>query len=250
VITGTDHTSRPTRARTSVLQVGKIESSLADTLKAKHQALQLPNDSTRSAFLAEHGPSVTAIVDSGPPGVDADLMNALPNLGAIVHVGDGYDTIDVDAARTLGVGVSDTPEVLNDTVADAAVGLMLATMRGLCAADRYVRAGLWPQGARYPLGETSADHESVSWALAALARQSPRGWPALVVPSRITIATRWRTLPTVMPPRRLNSPGRLTCSWRVRHDGVGVAESRPVPHTRDTHHARGASEWAPAQRDY
>ena len=136
----------------SVLQVGKIESSLADALKAKYQALQLPNDSTRSSFLAEHGPSVTAIVDSGPPGVDADLMNALPNLGAIVHVGAGYDTIDVDEARTLGIGVSNTPDVLNDTVADAAVGLMLATMRGLSAADRYVRAGLWPQGARYPLG--------------------------------------------------------------------------------------------------
>jgi lactate dehydrogenase-like 2-hydroxyacid dehydrogenase len=33
-------------------------------------------------------------------------MNALPNLGAIVHVGDGYDTVDVDEARTLGVGLS------------------------------------------------------------------------------------------------------------------------------------------------
>ena len=32
----------------SVLQVGKIESSLADALKAKYQALQLPNDSTRA----------------------------------------------------------------------------------------------------------------------------------------------------------------------------------------------------------
>ncbi|MDT5284412.1 MAG: hypothetical protein QOJ20_5607 [Mycobacterium sp.] len=134
-----------------VLQVGKIESSLADALKAKYQALQLPHDSMRSAFLAEHGPSVTAIVDSGPHGVDADLMNALPKLRAIVHVGDAYDTIDVDVARTLGIGVSNTPEVLNDTVADAALGLMLATMRGLCAADRYVRAGLWPLGAGYPL---------------------------------------------------------------------------------------------------
>jgi lactate dehydrogenase-like 2-hydroxyacid dehydrogenase len=125
----------------NVLQVGKIESSLADALKTKYEALQLPDDSTRNSFLAEHGPSITAIVDSGPAGVYADLMNALPNLGAIVHVGAGYDTVDVDEARMLGIGVSNTPEVLNDAVADAAVGLMLATMRGLCAADRYVRAG-------------------------------------------------------------------------------------------------------------
>ena len=135
----------------SILRVGEIEPSLANVLEAKYQALQLPNDSTRTAFLAEQGASVAAIVDFGPPGVDAKLMNALPNLGAIVHFGDGYDTIDVDEASRLGIGVSNTPDVLNDTVADAAVGLILATMRGLCRADRYVRAGLWPINTRYPL---------------------------------------------------------------------------------------------------
>jgi lactate dehydrogenase-like 2-hydroxyacid dehydrogenase len=135
-----------------VLQVGRIEPALAKALEAKYQALQLPNDPTRTAFLAEHGASVTAIVNFGPPGVDADLMNALPSLGAIVHQGAGYDTIDVDAARRLGIGVSNTPGVLNDTVADAAVGLILATMRGLCRADRHVRASLWRLDAKNPLG--------------------------------------------------------------------------------------------------
>ena len=48
--------------------------------------------------------------------------------------------------------MSNPPDVLNDTVADVAVGLMLATMRGLCTADRYVRAGLWPLNGRSPLG--------------------------------------------------------------------------------------------------
>jgi lactate dehydrogenase-like 2-hydroxyacid dehydrogenase len=86
----------------NVLQVGRIEPSLADVLKSKYHALQLPNDPTRAAFLAEHGASVTAIIDFGPPGVDADLMKALPNLGAIVHHGAGYDTIDVaEALRNL-----------------------------------------------------------------------------------------------------------------------------------------------------
>ena len=137
----------------SVLQVGVIEPALARALAAKYQTLQLPNDPTRNAFLAQHAASVTAVVDFGPPGVDADLMKSLPNLGAIVHQGAGYDSIDVDAARQLGIGVSNTPDVLNDTVADTAVGLMLATMRGLCTADRHVRAGNWPlNGSKYPLG--------------------------------------------------------------------------------------------------
>jgi lactate dehydrogenase-like 2-hydroxyacid dehydrogenase len=136
----------------SVLQVGTIEPTLANTLAVKYQALQLPDDSSLDAFLTEHAASVTAIVSFGPPGVDADLMEALPNLGAIVHQGAGYDTIDVDTARRLGIGVSNTPDVLNDTVADAAVGLMLATMRGLCVADRQVRAGVWPRNGSFALG--------------------------------------------------------------------------------------------------
>ena len=92
----------------SVLQVGTIEPTLANTLAVKYQALQLPDDSSSDAFLAEHAASVTAIVSSGPPGVDADLMEALPSLGAIVHQGAGYETIDVDAAHRLGIGVSNT----------------------------------------------------------------------------------------------------------------------------------------------
>jgi lactate dehydrogenase-like 2-hydroxyacid dehydrogenase len=136
----------------NVLLVGTIEPSLAKAIQAKYKALQLPNDATRSAFLAKHGASITAIVDGGPPGVDADLMEALPNLGAIVHHGAGYDSVDVDAVRRLGIGLSNTPDVLNDTVADTAVGLMLATMRGLCTADNFVRSGRWPLDGQYPLG--------------------------------------------------------------------------------------------------
>jgi lactate dehydrogenase-like 2-hydroxyacid dehydrogenase len=135
----------------NVLLVGGIEPSLANAVEAKYEALQLPNDATRTAFLAKHGASITAVVDGGPPGVDADLMEALPNLGAIVHQGVGYETIDVDAARRLGIGVSNTPDVINDTVADTAVGLTLATMRGLCTADSFVRSGRWHLGG-YPLG--------------------------------------------------------------------------------------------------
>ena len=69
----------------NVLLVGGIEPSLAKAVEAKYKALLLPNDATRTAFLAKHGASITAVVDGGPPGVDADLMKALPNLGAIVH---------------------------------------------------------------------------------------------------------------------------------------------------------------------
>ena len=91
------------------------------------------------------------MVTSGRTGVDAELMAALPNLGAVVNFGVGYDTTDVDAAAARGVSVSNTPDVLTDCVADTAVGLMIDVMRQFSASDRYVRAGRWPVEGNYPL---------------------------------------------------------------------------------------------------
>jgi lactate dehydrogenase-like 2-hydroxyacid dehydrogenase len=61
-------------------------------------------------------------------------------------MGVGYDGIDVAAAKARGVVVTHTPGVLNDDVADLAIGLMLCAARQLPAADRYVREGRWPSG--------------------------------------------------------------------------------------------------------
>jgi lactate dehydrogenase-like 2-hydroxyacid dehydrogenase len=137
---------------TSVLRVGGVPPSIADALTAKYDALVLPTNAHREDFLVAHAASVRAIVDAGQVFIDAELMGALPNLGAIIHYGDGYETIDIDAARRLGIGVSNTPDVLTDTVADTAVGLMLMTMRRFGAAERYVRAGRWPVDGPYPFG--------------------------------------------------------------------------------------------------
>ena len=134
-----------------VLQVGPLKPSLTATLSEKYDALTLPIGEDRSSFLAEHGETVTAVVTSGRTGVDAVLMTELPNLGAIVHFGVGYDTTDVERAEELGIGVSNTPDVLTDCVADTAVGLLIDTLRGFSASDRFVRAGRWPAEGNFPL---------------------------------------------------------------------------------------------------
>jgi lactate dehydrogenase-like 2-hydroxyacid dehydrogenase len=131
----------------TVLQVGEVPPPLAAALTAKYDALVLPIDAWREDFLAEQGASVRAIVDAGRAPIDAKLMEALPNLGAIIHWLDGYETIDVDAARRLGIGVSNTAEALTDAVADAAVGLILMTVRSFGAAERYARRPLVGRGA-------------------------------------------------------------------------------------------------------
>ena len=128
----------------AVLVVGNPEPSLAGELVQRKTLLHLPTGPQRAAFLDRHAADVTVILSCGRPGVDAGLMARLPNLQAIANFGAGVDAIDLVAARAQGIPVSNTPDVLTDTVADTALGLILDTMRGFSAADRYVRAGRWP----------------------------------------------------------------------------------------------------------
>jgi lactate dehydrogenase-like 2-hydroxyacid dehydrogenase len=133
-----------------VLRVGALEPSFDAELAARYDIRTLPDGDARAEFLAEHAHEFRVAVTWGPPGVDADLIAALPNLEAIVNNGAGVDAIDLDAANRRGIGVSNTPDVLSDTVADTALGLILMTLRQFGAADRYVRAGRWVRDGPFP----------------------------------------------------------------------------------------------------
>ena len=133
-----------------VLRIGTLEPTFEDELLARYEIRELPDGPERAEFLAEHAAEFRVAVTSGHPGVDADLIAALPNLEAIVNNGAGVDAIDLDAAKRRGIGVSNTPDVLSDTVADTALGLILMTLRRFGAADRYVRAGRWARDGQFP----------------------------------------------------------------------------------------------------
>ncbi|OBI23236.1 hydroxyacid dehydrogenase [Mycobacterium sp. E2462] len=133
-----------------VLRIGALEPTLEAELTARYEIAQLPDGPGRAEFLAAHAQDVRAVLTSGSPGVDAATMASLPNLAVIVNNGAGVDQIDLAAARRHGIGVSNTPDVLSDTVADTAVGLVLMTLRRFGAADRYVRAGRWVRDGPFP----------------------------------------------------------------------------------------------------
>jgi len=133
-----------------VLQTGSLLPALETALSQEFDIHPLWKEPDRAAFLAAHGASFTAMVTSARYGADAGLMAALPALKAISSFGVGYDTIDIDAAGRAGIMVSNTPDVLNDCVADIAFGLLIDVARGLSASDRFVRRGDWLRGA-FPL---------------------------------------------------------------------------------------------------
>jgi lactate dehydrogenase-like 2-hydroxyacid dehydrogenase len=73
-------------------------------------------------------------------------MDKLPNLEIIASFGVGYDNIDTKGAKARNIRVTNTPNVLNDAVAELTIGLMIALARRIPHGDQFVRQGKWPSG--------------------------------------------------------------------------------------------------------
>lgn len=99
-----------------------------------------------AAFLKPIADKVRFLQTTGTYGASAALMDLLPKLEIIASVSVGVDTIDLAHAKKRGIHVTNTPDVLNDCVADLAIGLMISAARRLALSDRYVRDGKWLKG--------------------------------------------------------------------------------------------------------
>jgi lactate dehydrogenase-like 2-hydroxyacid dehydrogenase len=109
-------------------------------------ALKLWQESDRVAALANAASGIRGIASTGAQKIDAAFLDQCPKLEIVANFGVGFDHIDVEAARARGVVVTNTPGVLVDEVADAAMGLLLCAVRQLPQADAFVRRGDWAKG--------------------------------------------------------------------------------------------------------
>ena len=109
------------------------------------------DEAARAAFLTNRAGECRLVLTGGHIGCPPDLMQALPALELIAINGVGFDKVDLALAAARGVAVSNTPDVLTEDVADLAVGLIIAQMRGIAGGDAFVRAGRW-EGGELPLG--------------------------------------------------------------------------------------------------
>ncbi|HEX4273009.1 MAG TPA: NAD(P)-dependent oxidoreductase, partial [Rhizomicrobium sp.] len=99
---------------------------------------------------------VRGCVTNGHSGPPPEMIDRMPKLEIIGSASVGYDGIPVEYARSKGIPVTNTPDVLNDDVADLAIGLMIMTARRLVASDRYVRSGQWSKGGEFPLARRAS----------------------------------------------------------------------------------------------
>ena len=121
------------------------------TLQSEFTAHLLADAADRNAFLKQHAPQVRGLATFGPMPVDGKLMDALPKLEIIANFGVGVDAINLDDAKKRRVIVTNTPDVLNETVADTALALILNTVRKFPQSEQYLRAGHWAARGPYPL---------------------------------------------------------------------------------------------------
>jgi hydroxypyruvate reductase len=139
-------TPSPTTAeQPEVLVVAKLWAPMMEALRGAFRVHDRIHETDPTAFAAV-APRIRAIAGSGESKVSRELIAQLPKLEVISVFGVGYDGVDVAAARERGISVTNTPDVLNDEVADLAIGLAIAVARRIPQADRYVREGKWPGG--------------------------------------------------------------------------------------------------------
>lgn len=75
--------------------------------------------------------------------LNAGIIKQAHNLNVISKYGVGVDNIDIEAATTQGIVITNTPKANIDAVADLTFALMLALARRIPEADRETKAGYW-----------------------------------------------------------------------------------------------------------
>jgi lactate dehydrogenase-like 2-hydroxyacid dehydrogenase len=134
-----------------VVLVTKVLPRTQAILEQEFNLLKLHEAADRDVFITGAAPRTRGLATFGPAGADAALMDALPKLEIISHFGVGVDSIDLAAAKKRGIVVTNTPDVLNDCVADTAMSLVLNVLRQFPQSESYMRSGYWATRGAYPL---------------------------------------------------------------------------------------------------
>jgi lactate dehydrogenase-like 2-hydroxyacid dehydrogenase len=145
--------------KAEILMTAPMMPIVIETLDRAFTVHRLWEQPDQEAFLREVGPRIRGVATSTLYGRTGEaLIRHLPNAEIISSFGVGYDNVDVAEAARRNIIVTNTPDVLNDEVADLTIGLLLATLRQIPQSDRYLRAGQWPN-APFRLSSTLRDRK-------------------------------------------------------------------------------------------
>ncbi|MFA3779648.1 2-hydroxyacid dehydrogenase [Yersinia sp. 1652 StPb PI] len=131
-------------SKQAVLIIAPVMDYLTEKLEQTFTVHKLFQVTDHAEFFAEQGQNIKGIVTRGDIGVSNEVLALLPEVQIISIFGVGTDAVDLATTHERNIIVTTTPGVLTDDVADTALGLIIATSRRLCLADKFLRAGQWP----------------------------------------------------------------------------------------------------------
>lgn len=120
-----------------------VELYLEKELETSFKCHRLYAAEDRDAFLKEHALRVRGLATFGKWGADQALIRALPKLEIIANMGVGVDAIDLAEAKKRHIVVTNTPDVLNDCVAETTISLVLNVLHRFPQSEAYLRSGYW-----------------------------------------------------------------------------------------------------------
>ena len=169
--------------------------------------------------------------------VDAGLIAQCPALKVVANIAVGYNNIDVAACTARGVQVTNTPGVLDDSTADLAWTLMLATARRLTEVESYIRGGQWTGWRLKQWLGVDVHHATLG--IIGMGRIGQ------VIAKRAT----GFDMRVIYHNRKRLAPGierRLNATWVTRDELLAQADFvvLQMPYSQATHHMIGAAELA------
>jgi lactate dehydrogenase-like 2-hydroxyacid dehydrogenase len=131
-------------AQARVFVTRRLPGGALERLQAAHDVEVWPErlPPPREVLIAR-APELEGLLSLLTDPVDAELIEAAPNLRAISNYAVGVDNVDLEAAAARGIPVGNTPGVLTESTADLALALMLAVARRVSEGEAFVRAGEW-----------------------------------------------------------------------------------------------------------
>lgn len=120
------------------------------------EAVTCPNDVLAAEI--KHADALLSVITDD---LNESILEQAENLKIIANMAVGFDNIDVAAATRLEIAVTNTPDVLSDTTADLAFGLLMATARRMMEAETFIKADQWKSWSPFLLAGHDIHHKTI-----------------------------------------------------------------------------------------
>jgi glyoxylate/hydroxypyruvate/2-ketogluconate reductase len=222
-----------------VLVARKVFPEVVDRLREHFEVEDNPDDRLYDkAELIERLKGKVGAFTTGSVMIDAEVLDANPQLRVLANMAVGYNNFDVAACTARGVLCTNTPDVLTETTADFGFALMMAAARRIAESEHYLRRGEWSKWF-YDMFVGSDIHHATLGILGmgrigqAIARRGAHGFDM-----RVIYHNRSRLDPLVEAGCKATYVGKEQLLREADHLVI------VMPYSKDSHHAIGAAELA------